>query len=25
VKGRRLAEIEAEILSLADRWLAGDA
>jgi hypothetical protein len=25
VKGRRLAEVEAEILTLADVWLAGDA
>jgi aminoglycoside phosphotransferase (APT) family kinase protein len=25
VKGRRLAEVEAEILTLADQWLAGDA
>jgi aminoglycoside phosphotransferase (APT) family kinase protein len=25
VKGRRLAEVEAEILTLAERWLAGDA
>jgi aminoglycoside phosphotransferase (APT) family kinase protein len=25
VKGRRLAEIEAEILTLAERWQAGDA
>ncbi|MBV8169312.1 MAG: phosphotransferase family protein [Alphaproteobacteria bacterium] len=25
IKGRRLAEVEAEILTLADQWVAGDA